>query len=378
MTLFDAHLRAELAALAARGLLREPLEVPPGALVLCSNDYLGYAREPLPSEHTPPASGSGASRLVSGDHELHRAAEADIAAWLGHETALLVSSGYAANVGAIPALTGAGDVVISDAQNHASIIDGCRLGRAETVVVPHGDLDAVARALARAGSARSRWLVTESYFSMDGDVAPLAELRALADAHDAFLVVDEAHALGVFGAEGRGLCHRAGVTADVLIGTLGKALGLAGAFIAGSHALRALLWNRARSFVFSTGIPPWLAGAASQRIARLRADDLGRQRLQAIVEHVRSALEALGAPIAPSVGPILPWVVGDPRHTLALRDELLTHGVFCQAIRPPTVPTDSSRLRITLHASLQDAELERALAAFAACVAPPPRSTPRS
>ncbi len=369
MSAFDDHLRGELEHLEARGLLRQATTLPAQILVLCSNDYLGYAAETLATlPVADAASGAGASRLISGDRHEHRAAEGAVAEWLGTQSALVLSSGYAANVGVMSSLTGADDVVISDANNHASIIDGCRLSRARVIVSDHLDLASVERGLEQAHAARQRWIVTESYFSMDGDAPDLSALRALADRHNAYLIVDEAHALGIFGERGSGRCAEAGIQADVLMGTFGKALGLAGAFVAGSEHLRSWLWNRARSFVFSTAMPPWLAAAAVVRIQRVGQDDASRARLWNIIERVRSRLRDAGAPIATSsIGPILPWLTSDATAALALRDDLIARGVFVQAIRPPTVPADASRLRITLHAKLTDAEIALGLEALLAC-----------
>jgi 8-amino-7-oxononanoate synthase len=361
------HLAAELGELGKSGLLRSAdAPTPAGAICLCSNDYLGFAAEPpeLGSPSAPVAGGAGASRLISGDHREHRALEETLASWLGQPAALLFSSGYAANVGTLAALAGPGDVIVSDALNHASIIDGCRLSRAEVVVTPHLDTDAVARALAGAARARRRLVVTDSYFSMDGDSPDLGGLRALCDAHDAALYVDEAHALGVFGDEGRGLCYQAGVRPDVLVGTLSKAIGLQGAFVAGSADLRSWLWNRARSMVFSTGSSPWLARAARERLALVRGADDRRARLAELVARTRQRLAARGAPIAPSHGPIVPWLTGDAASALGLSEALLERGVWVRPIRPPTVPRGTARLRITLHAKLTDAQLEAALSAL--------------
>ncbi|MCA9622406.1 MAG: aminotransferase class I/II-fold pyridoxal phosphate-dependent enzyme, partial [Myxococcales bacterium] len=248
--------------------------------------------------------------------------------------------------------------------NHASIIDGCRLSRAEVAVVRHGEADAFAAALAAHRRARRRWLVTESYFSMDGDSPDLARLRAIADEHQAGLVVDEAHALGVLGPEGRGACAAAGVAPDIFIGTLGKALGLAGAFVAGPQVLRSYLWNRARSFVFSTGVSPVIAAAVAERVARCRADDAGRERLASLGRELRATFPegSLGA----SHGPILPWIIGDEEEALAHGRALAQAGILVVPIRPPTVPRGTSRLRITLHAKLSDDELRLAAEAFAA------------
>ncbi|MFS8067113.1 MAG: aminotransferase class I/II-fold pyridoxal phosphate-dependent enzyme [Byssovorax sp.] len=361
------HLAGELAALKESGLLRTPPVPEPegaGLLNLCSNDYLGYASEPWPGAVTG-RSGAGASRLVSGNLAAHESAEAALASWLGTEAALLFSSGYAANVGTMAALAGRGDVVVSDALNHASIIDGCRLSGAEVRVVPHLDLAAMEAALAGASHARRRWVVTESYFSMDGDSPDLVRLRALCDRHDAGLILDEAHVLGVLGPHGRGLSAEAGITPDVLIGTAGKSLGLHGAFVAGSQALRLWLWNRARSFVFSTGVSPTLATALASRIERVAADDEARAQLEARGAQLRAGLALLGVPgVASGRGPVLPWVVGASEATVALSRRLRDQGVLVQAIRPPTVPTGTARLRITVHARLSSEDVERALAAF--------------
>jgi 8-amino-7-oxononanoate synthase len=363
------HLDGELAALERRGLLRAPgtaVSAPADAVVLCSNDYLGYASEAWPEVHV--RSGAGASRLVSGNDAAHEEAERAVAAWLGAEAALLFSSGYAANVGVLSALAGRDDVIVSDALNHASIIDGCRLSGARVVVVPHADAGAVGEALAKAGGARRRWVVTEAYFSMDGDSPDLRRLRAVCDACDAALVVDEAHALGVFGPEGRGLCAALGVRPDVLVGTAGKALGLHGAFVVGSRQLRLWLWNRARSFVFSTGVVPGLAAAITARVRRARADEAGRTRLQVVGARVREGLLGLGVASAAGEGPIIPWIVGEAGEAVALSRRLRERGVVVQAIRQPTVPEGTARLRVTVNAGLRDEEIERALAAFRVAV----------
>jgi 8-amino-7-oxononanoate synthase len=359
------HLDTEIEALAGRGLLREPPSVAPGLLDLCSNDYLGYGAEPWPESTPPGRSGAGASRLVSGNHPAHEEAEAILASWVGAEAALLFSSGYAANVGVLTALAQPGDVVISDALNHASIIDGCRLSGATVRVVPHRS--AVVDALESAGKARRRWVVTESYFSMDGDSPDLRALRAACDRHDAALIVDEAHALGVLGPQGAGLCAAAGVRPDVLIGTAGKALGLHGAFVAGSRRLRLWLWNRARSFVFSTGVSPALASAIGRRALRAKDDNAGRARAAAGAARIRDSLGALGvAGMEGRQGPVVPWVLGREDVAVRMSAALREHGVLVQPIRPPTVPQGSSRLRITATARVTEMEMDRALRAFEA------------
>lgn len=367
------YLELELATLKGQGLLRTASSHE-GALVLCANDYLGYAREPFDGRSAvghAVASGAGGSRLVNGEHPAHAALERTLADWVGLEDALLFSSGYAANVGTLAALAGREDVIVSDSLNHASIIDGCRLSRAALKVIPHCDLGAVEQALRESQSSRRRFVVTEGYFSMDADVPDLVGLRRVCDRYDAALVVDEAHSLGIFGREGRGACHHAGIVPDVLVGTLGKSIGLQGAFVAGPRALKAWLWNRARTFVFSTGVSPWLSTLTEARVHQVIADDAGRQRLAAIVSHVRTELAKAGAPLLPSQGPILPWLVGEPRLAVAFRERLLGQGLFVQAIRPPTVPVGTSRLRITLHAQLSDAEVAFTLAGLLELLRPP-------
>ncbi len=366
MTIMDPlrFVASQLDELSARGLLRMPRTEPesPDRLVLCSNDYLGYAQDPpMPADRTA-CGGSGASRLISGDSPSHRQLEAQVAEWMHTEAALLFSSGYAANVGVVSSLMGKDDVIISDALNHASIIDGCRLSRAQVKVVPHRDTDAVEDALLQHQGARARLVVTDAYFSMDGHCPDVTRLRELCSRHDAALMVDEAHALGVFGPQGRGVCARQNVSPDILIGTLGKAVGLQGAFVAASQSVCHWLWNRARSFVFSTAPSPWLASALSARIARLAADDAARTRLSTITERFRTTLLQRGAPIGGSEGPIIPWHVGDSEKAVRFSRELSDAGLFVQAIRPPTVAPGTSRLRITLHARLSDAELDHAIA----------------
>jgi 8-amino-7-oxononanoate synthase len=301
--------------------------------------------------------------MVSGSHRAHELAEAAVARWLGFDCSLLYASGYAANLGLISALAGPGDLVVSDALNHASIIDGCRLSRATVAVIPHGDLDACANALRV--KARRRFVVVESLFSMEGDSPDLARLRAICDEHEAAFIVDEAHALGAVGPEGAGLCAGAGVRPDALVGTFGKALGLQGAFVAGSVRLREWLWNRSRSFVFSTGTSPALAAAVEARVARVRRDDDGRLRLQSCAAALRKAL-----PRAGGWGHVIPWILGSAESALHASALLRVRGVLVRAIRPPTVPGGTARLRITASAGLSEDEVGlavRALGQMAEC-----------
>ena len=372
------HLGEDLAELERRGRLRErPAPIDGSQLLdLCSNDYLGYrstgrlgaaARAAAESSSV----GAGASRLVAGEHAAHGELERAIAGWLGTDESIVFTSGYAANVGTLAALVGEGDLVVSDALNHASLIDGCRLSRARCVVVPHSDLSAVRVALRNHGGRR-RWVVTESYFSMEGDGPDLAALRSICDEHDAALVVDEAHAVGVFGPAGRGRAGEAGVRPDVLVGTLGKALGAQGAFVAGSRELCRWLWNRARSFVFSTGLSPLIASIGCAAVEHAREDETGRARLREVARQLRAGLAEQGIRVASSWGPILPVVLGRESTALAWSRALGRQGIRVQGIRPPTVPEGTSRLRLTARADLTDGDIERAIAAFATAAAGKP------
>lgn len=388
-----------LSRLAAEGRLRvpddEPLRVRLEAewgsdfLDASSNDYLGLARSVsretpvVPGEGSPGVRapertdvsretsppGAGASRLIHGTHPAHLAVERRAAEWLGMDAALLFASGYAANVGALGALLGPEDLVVSDALNHASLIDGIRLGRARVVVAPHRSLEAVERALAEP-STGARWVVVESYYSMDGDAPDLRGLRELCDRSGAHLYVDEAHGLGVFGPRGAGLCAERGVRPDVLVGAFGKAVGSHGAVVAGSASLRTWLWNRARSFVFSTAPTPRHAESLlGQIVATQAADDL-RARLRERSEQLRAALETRGIVLAPdSFGPIVSLVLGAEERALAVAGYLRAHGVLVQAIRPPTVPVGASRLRLTVGAQHAPGSLERLADAVAAALA---------
>ncbi len=345
-----------------------------GRELLCfsSNNYLGLANHPrlVAAAHESlerDGLGAGASRLITGTMEAHLEAEAALAAFVRAEAALLFSTGYAANVGALQALAGPSTVVLSDALNHASLIDGARLARAQVRVYRHLDLDHLEALLreSRAGADRAI-IVTDALFSMDGDLAPLRDLRALADTHDAWLFVDEAHALGVLGPEGRGLSAREGIVPDVLVGTLGKSFGAAGAFVAGSARLRDLLLHRARSYVFSTAPLPLVARAAKAAAQLvLEADEL-RARVLTHAGRLRTELRARGFEVPESEGPIVPVIVGDPAATMNLSAFLYEAGFLAQGIRPPTVPVGTSRIRLVPIATHADAEIDALIAAFRA------------
>jgi 8-amino-7-oxononanoate synthase len=324
-----------------------------------SNDYLGLARRTAPSTR----SGAGASRLIAGERVEHAELEAALADWLETDACLVFSSGYAANVGTLSALAAPGDLIVSDALNHASLIDGMRLSKARVVVTPHNDVDAIERALASRQEGRA-WVVVESYYSMDADGPDLGLLRAACDRHRAALYVDEAHALGVLGPDGRGRAAEAQVTADVLVGTLGKALGSQGAFVAGSVLLREWLWNRARSFVFSTGLAPVSARAALLALNEIRAHSDRRERVLANAERLRTGLRRLGLhPMG--FGHVVPLLAGTPDHASRWSKQLAEAGVAIAPIRPPTVPEGTSRLRLTVTALHEPRDIDQVIDAMA-------------
>lgn len=341
-------------------------------LLLSSNNYLGIANHPAlkhAAQHAIEEYGcsAGASRLISGHMTLHQQLETKIAAFKHAEAALVFPSGYHANVGTISALLGPGDTVFSDALNHASIIDGCRLSRAEINVFRHCDVTHLEELLAESPASGHRLIVTDSIFSMDGDVAPLAEIVALARRYDAWVMVDEAHGTGVFGARGAGLVDELGLEDDIDIhmGTLGKALGGFGAYVAGSHELIAWLINRARSFVFTTGIPPAVAATAMAALDIVTTEPERRRQLWDNATFLRDGLTALGYTVGPTQSPILPVIIGDATKTMTVASALLERGVWAHGIRPPTVPVGTSRLRVTPIATHTQSQLVAALDAFA-------------
>jgi len=334
--------------------------------LLCSNNYLGLADDHRVREAAAEAAlrwgaGAGASRLISGNMNVHRGLEAELAGFTGYEATLLFGSGYLANTGTIAALAGRGEVVFSDALNHASIVDGCRLARAETVVYRHADLDHLERGL-RAAGERAALIVTDGVFSMDGDLAPLPELLALARRYGARLMVDEAHAIGAIGPGGRGTVAAAGLAGevDVVVGTLGKALGAYGAFACANAETVDFLLNTARPFIFSTAPPPPTIGAAATALEILLAEPERVERLQANAAVLRTALAEQGLDVKPSQTQIVPVEVGEAETTMALCERLLERGAFAQGIRPPTVPEGSCRLRFTAMATHQAGELRAA------------------
>ena len=339
-------------------------------VLLCSNNYLGFADHPRVREAAADAAmrwgvGAGASRLVSGTMTIHERLERRLAEFEGSESCVLFGSGYLANVGVLQALGTAGRTIFSDALNHASIIDGCRLARADTFVYGHCDLDHLEWGLRERGR-EDDVIVTDSIFSMDGDVAPLAGIVELARRHGARVVVDEAHATGALGPGGRGAIAEAGLDGevDVLVGTLSKALGSYGGYVCARREIVELLLNSARALIFSTAPPPPAIAGALAALELLIEQPLRPAKLLATAALLRSELAAAGIPAPRGRTQIVPLVVGDAEAAVRLSTAALARGVFAQAIRPPTVPDGSSRLRLTVMASHTASELAGAVAAL--------------
>ena len=379
---FETQIEEALRELEAAGLRRHPMRIS-GAqgpeveidgrrvVCLCSNNYLGLATHPaLAAAAATTAglegSGAGASRLITGTMDAHHEAEAALASFAGSESAALFSTGYAANLGTIQALLGPGDAVFSDTLNHASLIDGCRLSRAEIHVYRHRDVEHLESLLkAKRSRARRALVITDSVFSMDGVIAPVADLGRVARSFDCGFLVDEAHALGVLGPGGRGVCAAEGVRPDILMGTLGKSFGVAGAFVAASEPLVSFIRNRARSFVYSTAPPPTLVRAALAALPLVRDADEARAQLLAHASRLRGGLREHGYDVPAGQTQILPVLIGENDRTMRLSAELFDRGVFVQGIRPPTVPAGTARLRLTPMATHRTDQIDRAIEAFA-------------
>jgi 8-amino-7-oxononanoate synthase len=335
-------------------------------LLLCSNNYLGLADHPRVREAAAEAAmrygaGSGASRLVSGNMTIHRRLEEQLCEFERAEACVLMGSGYLANAGVISALAREGDVVFSDALNHASIVDGCRLARAETFVYDHCDPDHLEWGL-RQAEGRGSLIVTDGVFSMDGDIAPLPEIVELAQRFDARVMVDEAHGTGCIGPDGRGAVADAGLEGevDVVVGTLGKALGSYGAYVLCDQPMAKLLVNTARTLIFSTALPPPAVAAALASLDLLRSQPRRVDKLQRNAQVLREALTEHGVECGDSETQIVPLIVGDASAAVRASERALERGVFAQAIRPPTVPAGSSRLRLAVMASHTKTELREA------------------
>ena len=383
--LSDDWLEAEYAALKQAGLsrhLRTVMRAPTSRIVLdgrevinlASNNYLGLSTHPKVIEAAVEATrafgtGASGSRLISGNSELYATLEAALAKAKGTEAALVFSSGYAANTGTIPVLADERALILSDALNHASIIDGCRLSRATKRVYRHCDVAHLKTLLAGSAGFQRRLIITDGVFSMDGDIAPLPDICEVAAQHDATVLVDDAHGFGVLGEDGGGTVAHFGLQNSGIIqmGTLSKAVGGLGGYIAGSRALIELLINRARSFIFTTGLPPATLSAATAALNVIRSSPELRHRLRSHAKRLKTALVKLGFDLLPSETQILPVVLGSPQRAVQVAEGLFSEGVFAPAIRPPAVPSGTSRLRVTVMASHTDADIEQAIDAFALC-----------
>jgi len=371
-----AALRAESRALKSKGLHRSLFGItsPRGATFVAgrrrlvnfgSNDYLGSGTDPAVARAAADAcrrwgTGSGASRLLSGNLALHVSLERRLAAFKGEEAATVFSSGYLANLGALTALAGEGDLVVLDRLNHASLVDGARLSRAKLWVYPHRDAAALDALLARASGFRRKLVATDAYFSMDGDTAPLDRLLEVSRKHGALLVVDEAHSTGVFGPRGRGLAEafRLEGKIDVVMGTLSKALGSVGGFIAGSRALKDHLTNRARTFIYTTAPAPAASAAALACLGWITKDPAPRERLWRNIRVLREALREAGIPVLESEGPVIPVPVPSPAEGARLQASLAKEGLYVPLIRTPSVPRGAERLRVSVTAAHERAHLD--------------------
>jgi 8-amino-7-oxononanoate synthase len=381
-----SDLSADLSALDSAGLRRRrrTLEAPCGPLAVvggrqlvsfCSNDYLGLANDPALVEAACAGAkswgvGSGASHLVSGHLAPHQALEQQLASFTGLPRALLFSTGYMANLGVVPALVGRGDAVFSDKLNHASLIDAIQLSRAESKRYPHADLAALERLL-MVSKAKRKLILTDAVFSMDGDLAPLPELLALAERFDAWLVVDDAHGFGVLGPQGRGSlahCQLPHSQRIIYMGTLGKAAGASGAFVCADEAVIEWLLQRARTYIFTTGSSPLIACALLASLDLIENGDTRREHLWQLAAQLRDGLAGTRWQLLPSPTAIQPVIIGDNFEALRIANALYERGLWVPAIRPPTVPKGTARLRVSLtaaHSTAQVAMLVDALQALA-------------
>ncbi|UCD84195.1 MAG: 8-amino-7-oxononanoate synthase [Deltaproteobacteria bacterium] len=342
-------------------------------VMLCSNNYLGLANHPRVKEAAIEAvrkygCGSGSSRLISGNMELHQELERKIASFKHAEAALVFGSGYLCNLGVIDSLMGEDDVILSDELNHASIIDGARLSRARVKIYPHKDLNVLEKELKQLKGYRRKLVVTDGVFSMDGDIAPLPGIVELAKKYKAMTMVDEAHATGVMGQNGRGCVEHFDLEGkvDIQMGTLGKALGSLGAYVAGEKKLIDFLINRARGFIYTTALPPPLCAAAITAIEIITQDRQLRNRLWENAKFLKEGLQKIELPVGNPETPIIPIVIGESSTTMRMCEILLQSGVYAQGIRPPTVPEGSSRIRTTVMATHNQEHLIKALEAFKA------------
>jgi len=340
-------------------------------VMLSSSDVLGLSRHPRVVAAAAEAAlkhgcASGSSRLIAGNHPLYEELEVALADFKGAESSLVFSTGYLANIGMIPALVGQGDAVFSDALNHASIVDGCRLSRARVEIFEHGDPQSLEDALGRRDGARRKLVIVDGVYSMDGDLAPLPDIVALCERHDAWLLVDDTHGTGILGKSGRGTAEHFGLAGRIPIevGTLGKSLGSFGAWVTGPRELRDALVNRARGFIFTCALPPAALAAAIEGLRVIREEPEHRRRLLENTATLREGLRAKGFDVGPTRTHIVPLFVPDESRVMPFCEALLDAGVFAQGIRPPTVPAGTSRLRLCAMATHSREQLERAIEAF--------------
>lgn len=371
----------ELSQLETQHLLRKPIIIESyqgskitinnrNLLLMCSNDYLGLSQHPALKEAALSAMerygfGSGASRLISGTSVIHQELEHKLSQFKKSESTILFNSGYAANTGVIPALAQEGDMVFSDSLNHASIIDGCRLSRASVRIYRHKDMNHLEKLLKEFSHARRNLIVTDGVFSMDGDIAPIPDLVALSEQYNALLMVDDAHGTGVLGKSGRGTVEHFGMEGRVPIqmGTLGKALGSYGAYVSGNKDLIDLLVNRSRSYMYSTALPPAVCAASIAAIKTIENNPEMKERLWSNRERFTAGLKSLQIDIGSSETPIIPLMIGDTEQAMKVGVKLFESDIFATAIRPPTVPEGTSRIRMTLMACFSDHDIDMALAA---------------
>jgi 8-amino-7-oxononanoate synthase len=388
-----ARLRQRLSERQASGLYRTP-RIAIGAqtprrivngqpvLSFCSNDYLGLANHPeviaaFQRGANEYGVGSGAAHLINGHTRAHQALEEELAAFCGYERALLFSTGYMANLGAVGALVGRGDAVFQDRLNHASLLDAGLLSGANFKRYPHNDAETLAQQLA-ASSAQEKLILTDGMFSMDGDLARLPELASLARKHDAWLMVDDAHGLGILGKNGRGTVEHYGLNANevpILMGTLGKALGTAGAFVAGSNDLIEWLIQAARPYIYTTAMPAALAEATRASLALVDNESWRREHLRALIAHFKTGAQQLGLNLMPSDTPIQPILLGEASEATRLSNQLFESGIHVTAIRPPTVPQGSARLRVTFSAAHSLGDVDELLHAMQQILGSFPRSS---
>jgi 8-amino-7-oxononanoate synthase len=376
-----AELPARLRELERAGLMRRRrrVEGPQGphlqvdgasCLAFCSNDYLGLAGHPALAQAALACLddfgvGAGASPQLSGHTRVHEALEERLARFVGLPRALHFSTGYMANLGVLPCLAGPGDAVFSDRLNHASLIDAARLSRADVAIYPHCDVEALGRQMQASGH-HSKVVVTDAVFSMDGDLAPLPQLLALCERHDAWLVIDDAHGFGVLGTTGAGSLAHWGLTSEriVYIGTLGKAAGVFGAFVAADSDVVEWIFQRARTYMFSTASPPLLAAALLAALDLIESESWRRRHLAALIERLVSGLSRFHGRLLPSITPIQPLIVGANTEAVSLMESLRSRGLWVPAVRPPTVPPGTARLRISLSAAHREQDVDRLLNAL--------------